>query len=409
MRTSSFSASSRALILLASLLAGVLLALAGVPVTAHATEIANGDLPHVATGVVSVEDAPEVEAREAIVVDEDGNVLYDLNASASMPIASTTKLMTAVIAVESGVPLDTQYVMSKRASEYEEDGSVAGFKEGDVTNLGDMLRAMMVRSAGDAAVGIAELLAGSVEDFATLMNARAAELGMTATVYVSPDGYDDRNQSCPRDLVLLAKHAMTYDVIRSIVGCSSTTILIGDGWVTLPGTNALLGRYPGMLGIKTGFIYVSGNCFVGAATRGGLTMYVCVLGEEDSSRRWEDVWALLDWAYGHYGTIKTKYSAGSGIGSYVEAGWLYGHVLPLGADSPAVLYDSLNEDRLLDVDVLQTDSSAAYIGKNYVIVTYRLDGKIIASRELLAQPFVIREKCYGPFISDLFYELERNG
>lgn len=246
------------------------------------------------------EDYPALQhCREAAAVDEEGNVLFSFNGDVSMAMASTTKIMTSVVALESGLPLDTTYTVTDVVDTVY--GQLIGFRIGDQVTLNDLLHGLLVYSGNDAAVCIAECVGGSVSGFVEMMNAKASELGLTGTHYVNPHGLDeDGHYSTPLDLITLARHAVQIPLFSSIVGSSYTTVTAAGELKTLESTDELANSYPGMRGIKTGFTYNAGNCFVGRATRGNKTLFVCVLGCEDSAGRWADSRTLLDWAFSHY-------------------------------------------------------------------------------------------------------------
>ena len=247
------------------------------------------------------EDSPYVESTEAIVVDGDGNVIYAHEGETIMSMASVTKTMTAVVALESGISLDTTYVISENVLDISAESSVIGYSLGEEVTLNELLHGLLVHSGNDAAMAIAELVGGSVSGFVDMMNAKAAELGLTNTHFANPHGLDEYGHySTPADLVKLGVYAMQIPMFASIVGSPSTVVTVAGELVEFASTDALLNSYPGMRGIKTGYTYGAGNAFLGVATRGGQTLYVCVLGAESSATRWADVERLLDWGFSHY-------------------------------------------------------------------------------------------------------------
>ncbi len=251
----------------------------------------------VCTPAYAFETAPEVEeAQAAIVVDSSGSILWSKNAEREMGMASVTKVMTAVVALDSGMDLDT--VCSSGHVDRGPYSQTAGFTSDDAPTLRDLLRVMLVYSGNDAACYVAQNVAGSVDEFVVLMNAKARELGMNHTHFANPHGLEeDGHYSTVEDLVILGRYALEhYPFIASTVRLPYTEAYC-DGWYqTFSSTDYLLDVYQGALGIKTGS-EKSGYCFLGAARRDGATLYTCVLGCDSDWGRWSDTMALLDWGY----------------------------------------------------------------------------------------------------------------
>lgn len=239
------------------------------------------------------------EAQAAIVVDGQGNIIYGLNIDAEFNMASITKIMTAVVALENGFDLDSQITCV--GCTLDENAQLAGFKAGEVVSARDLWNAMLVFSANDAAYEIATSVAGSEEAFLELMNSKAQELNMLNTVYKNCHGLDaDGHHSTVSDLAILARYAMTtYPEISNAVKMESVVVPIDGYQVTLESTDDLLSSYAGAMGIKTGM----GNntaCFLGAARRDGLTLYSCVLGCQTDEGRFVDTATLFDAAFTSY-------------------------------------------------------------------------------------------------------------
>lgn len=247
---------------------------------------------------------PELsEAEAAMVVDAQGNVIYSLNPEAEFNMASITKVMTAVVALESGLSLDT--VITCKGCVLDENAQLAGYVAGQTQTFGDMLKVMLVFSANDAAEEIAFEVAGSEESFVAQMNAKAAELGMTHTNFCNPHGLDaEGHHSSVSDLVKLARYAMTkHPYIAECVGTEEVTVPWNEGTLTLSTTDKFMKEFPGGMGIKTGM----GNttaCFLGAARQNGTTLYSCVLGCDTSDGRFNDTTTLMSSAYSELWAIK---------------------------------------------------------------------------------------------------------
>jgi D-alanyl-D-alanine carboxypeptidase (penicillin-binding protein 5/6) len=229
-------------------------------------------------------------ASEAILVDADsGAILYEKNAETPVPMASTTKIMTALIALRSG-KLDQVITIGQDAIDQDGIGSSAGLYAGERVPLKELLYGLLLPSGDDAAVAIADGLAGSQDAFVTIMNTEAQRLHLFQTRFYNPSGLDTDQQlnpippgqhyTTPYDLVRLARYAMTIPLFAHIV--SSRTYLPPANTsrgVPLPwkNTNTLLTSFPGTVGIKTGWTQAAGGCLVFAATRQGHTLIGVVL------------------------------------------------------------------------------------------------------------------------------------
>ena len=236
------------------------------------------------------------EARAACVMDTYGNVIWELDADEELPMASITKVMTAMVALDSGIDLDKTFDFVK--TDFQEDAQLAGYDENDSPSLGELLKVTLIYSGNDAALNVAYAVAGSKEAFASLMNEKAAEIGMTHTHFMNPHGLEEDNHySCARDLCIMGRYAMEhYPFIRVCVQTPSITIHPRGDEVTLSTTDHLMEYYDGLRGIKTGNTE-SGASFLGSARRYHNTLYSCVLCCETVDGRFSDTATLLDWAF----------------------------------------------------------------------------------------------------------------
>lgn len=242
------------------------------------------------------------EAQGAVITDEAGNVLYSLNPELELPMASITKIMTAMVALDSGLDLDAPCTIHDVY--LGEDSQTAGYEETDTPTLRELLRVMLVYSGNDCAENVAINVAGSEEAFVALMNQKAQELGMAHTHFMNPHGMDEEGHySCASDLTVMGRVALTqYPFIASTVRQRSVTGTVGGYTTVFYSTDDLMGTYQGMLGIKTGSVY-AGTAFLGAARRDSVTLYTAVLGCATSSGRFTDTEAMLDWAFESYKVI----------------------------------------------------------------------------------------------------------
>ena len=247
--------------------------------------------------------ALELPCRAACLIDQQtGTVLYEKNADQQMPIASITKVMTLLLtfeAVHNGqLTMDTPVPVSEHA--YHMGGSQIWLEPGEQFTLDEMIKAICVSSANDAAVAVAELVGGSEQGFVQSMNARAAELGMTNTVFHNACGLDaEGHLSTARDVAVMSRYILnTCPEVLHYTGIWTDTLR--GGATQLVNTNKLLRRYNGITGLKTGTTSGAGVCISASATRDGLTLIAVVLGSPSSADRFNSATTLLDYGFANY-------------------------------------------------------------------------------------------------------------
>lgn len=245
---------------------------------------------------------PEVSAQSAVVLTADtGTVLFEKDGHTPRPVASTTKIMTALLALEAaqeqGDPLVdiTQEMVAV-------EGSSMGLQAGDSISLTGLAAGMLLASGNDAANAAALYLDGSLESFAARMNQRAAALGMEDTHFVTPSGLDGEDAqglghlSTAYDMALLARAALEDQAFRQL--CSSPSLAVEFAEpvkrVTYTNHNKLLAQYQGCVGVKTGFTKEAGRCLVSAAERDGALLIAVTL---NAPNDWQDHTALLDYGF----------------------------------------------------------------------------------------------------------------
>jgi serine-type D-Ala-D-Ala carboxypeptidase (penicillin-binding protein 5/6) len=244
--------------------------------------------------------APQVAGRAYIVENGlTGEVLARKDDRARLPIASITKLMTVLVALKH-VRLDDVVTVSRQAAAVGE--SSIYLRKGERITVHDLVEAALIQSANDAAVALAEYVGhGSQSAFVAMMNAEAKKLGLRDTHFANPDGLDaPGHYSSAHDVTRLARIAMKNPVIRGVVRRSTATI---EGGRTLFTWNDLLGRFPGIFGVKTGHTAAAGWSQVAAARAHGVVVYATILGEATREGRNEDLAALLAWGLSRYRTI----------------------------------------------------------------------------------------------------------
>ena len=246
----------------------------------------------------SYSNALSISGKSAILIEADsGEIVYEKNAYNRMPMASTTKIMTAIIAIENN-NLDDIVKIPQCAVGIE--GSSIYLKEGESLTVRQLLEALLLESANDASVALAYKTAGDVSNFATLMNQKVAELGLYNTNFTNPHGLDDDNHyTTAFDLAMIAKYAMENDVFRDIVSTKKSTIPLNnsEGTRVLVNHNKLLRSYKGANGIKTGYTKRCGRCFVSSAEVDGVNLICVTL---NAPNDWHDHSTLLDYGASLY-------------------------------------------------------------------------------------------------------------
>jgi D-alanyl-D-alanine carboxypeptidase (penicillin-binding protein 5/6) len=239
---------------------------------------------------------PSVDARAVLVADgRTGDVLYARDEDEQMPMASITKLMTALVTLERARPRDLVTVAPQAVGQ---GGSTIFLVPGEQLTVRDLLAAALIQSANDAAFALAAHVGdGSVSRFVRLMNEEAAELGLDSTRYARPDGLDTpKHYTTAEDTFELARLAMQRPLVRRLV--RTRTMRIGNR--TLRSWNDLLWTFDGLIGVKTGHTDDAGWTEVAAARRDGTTLYAVVLGSPTRARRNADLTELLEWGFDQY-------------------------------------------------------------------------------------------------------------
>ncbi|MGN0133857.1 MAG: D-alanyl-D-alanine carboxypeptidase family protein [Anaerotignum sp.] len=249
---------------------------------------------------------PNIAAQGAALIDgKTGRLLWEKNGEEPFAMASTTKIMTAILVLENA-DLEDIVTVSKNAAHQPEVHM--DLKEGEQWKVGDLLSAMMLRSYNDAAVALAEHVSGSVEKFCAQMTKKAEEIGAKDTVFGSPNGLDSnltdaQHHSTAYDMSLIAAYALENETFREIVALTEISVSDLEGKHVCNTINAdrFLKEYSGALGIKTGYTNKAGHCFVGAAEREDVLLISTVLGSGWGSagkeKKWTDTKALMDYGF----------------------------------------------------------------------------------------------------------------
>lgn len=246
---------------------------------------------------------PKVDSLSAVLIDaSNGRVLWGKDYEKPMAVASTTKIMTAIIALENcsikeTVTVSKNAVLAPKVK--------MNLKEGEEITLEQLLYALLMQSSNDAAVAIAEHVSGDVDTFCDKMNQKAKELGCRDTCFETPNGLDKGDHhSTAYDMAVIGAYAIKNDEFIRISNTMSVSFQTNKSVYNINNKNRLLGSYNGAIGIKTGFTGKAGHCFAGAAKRGDITLVSVVLasgwGQSGKAKKWSDTRKLLDYGFENY-------------------------------------------------------------------------------------------------------------
>ncbi len=337
---------------------------------------------------------PNVAAIGAALIDgKTGRMLWEKNGESPLAMASTTKIMTAILVLERENLEDTTIISRTAAAQPEVHMDL---KEGEEWQMRDLLSAMMLRSYNDAAVALAEAVSGSVEVFCAEMTEKAAEIGAKDTVFGTPNGLDshlslEEHHSTAYDMALIAAYALENPTFREIITQPAVSVSdkTGKHVCEVTNTDRLLREYAGALGVKTGYTNRAGHCFVGAAERDGVRLVSTVLGSgwgtAGKEKKWTDTKAILDYGFANYvpfeavrkGTVLKRIPVLESPVESVE--------LVLG-DSYTALFSEEEKERLcMKVSVPQKAEAPVSAGMQIGMAELWLDEEKLAEIPLLAK------------------------
>ena len=333
---------------------------------------------------LNITQAPAIDAKYGILCDANGKVLWSRGASEHSAMASITKTMTAIVALENG-NLNQMVTISKNAADVGE--SSVGLREGMKVDLKTLISGLLVHSGNDAAVAIAEGIGGSQDKFVEMMNAKAQQMGLKDTQFKNPHGLDaEGHYSSAADICVMVRYAMQNDLFRSVVAKKKFKLDYGNGPKTYMTTNALLATWDNCVGIKTGFTNDAGNCLASAAVKNGVELYAVVLGCNDEAQRFTDSYKLLDWGFAHYRPLKLA-SAQDNLVDVPLSGWLDRTVeAGVAKDVNACVFDY---DGDISVDVKMVDvPDGVDEGETVGTISWRQSDNLVARTALVARKHV---------------------
>ena len=265
-------------------------------------EIENIDVGEIIQTSTDATNMPVINSRAAVIYDRtSGAVIYGKNEDTVKKMASTTKIMTAVIVLENGNLSDVVEVSKKAAGT---GGSRLGLTAGAKITVNDLLYGLMLCSGNDAAVALAQHIGVSVLGFAELMNKNLEELGLKNNHFVTPHGLDEEEHyTTAYELAKITDYALNIDKFAEIVRTKNYTVTINGYSKTLGNTNELLGNLNGVYGVKTGFTNGANRCLVTAIKRDNLDIICVVLGADTKKNRTQDSIKLIEYAFKNYQLI----------------------------------------------------------------------------------------------------------
>ena len=248
---------------------------------------------------------PTINSRAAIVYERSsGKILYGKEENEKRKMASTTKIMTAIVVLENTNLDDIVTISSKAAGT---GGSRLGLHKDDKISIQVLLYGLLLCSGNDAAVALAEHVSGDLSNFANMMNSKATSLGLSSTHFVTPHGLDDDNHyTTAYELALITNYALKNDVFANLVKTKTYTISINNHPKTLSNTNELLGNLDGVYGVKTGFTNGANRCLVTAVKRDNMDIICIVLGADTKKDRTKDSINLINYSFNNFKMVNIK-------------------------------------------------------------------------------------------------------
>ncbi|MBE6539332.1 MAG: D-alanyl-D-alanine carboxypeptidase [Ruminococcaceae bacterium] len=317
-----------------------------------------------------------------------GAVLYAKNEQERLPIASVTKIMTSLLVFEALEAEKISYEETVTVSDHAASmgGSQVYLEPGEQMTVKDLMKAMMISSANDATVALAEHVAGSVETFVSMMNNRAAALGMTNTAFKNPHGLDEEGHySCAKDVAVMTRELLTHKDVSQFTTVWMDTIR--DGAFGLSNTNKLIRYYSGATGMKTGFTNAAGFCLSGTAMRDGLHLIAVVLGGESSNERFGTVKKMLDYGFANYSVFTPEHLKVEDI--FVPGGT--DNYLSADYTPPSMLTEKGVAGEITQrISVFEDISAPVAKGDKVGRVDVYRDGELIATADLTASEDIQR-------------------
>lgn len=242
---------------------------------------------------------PKINSNIALVFDRKyKKILFEKRINEKVPNASTTKILTAIVAYENS-NIDDIVMVSRKAAAV--GGSRIGLHSGDKISMDNLMKGLLLSSGNDAAIAIAEHVGGDVSKFCQMMNERARKLGAENTNFVSPHGLDsDEHYTTASDLLIFSEYLLNIEYLKNIVNMRNSQIFINGNVKNIRTTNEILGLYPEANGIKTGFTNKAGRCLITSIEKNDRPIIIIVLGANTKKERTLDTISLINYAYNEF-------------------------------------------------------------------------------------------------------------
>lgn len=304
-----------------------------------------------------------LNSRIAVAYDRESNrVIWGKDENKKTAMASTTKIMTAIVTIENS-NLDAQVEISAKAAST--GGSRLGLKKGDKISLRDLLYGLMLRSGNDAAVAIAEHVGGSIPEFANMMNQKVKKLQLKTTNFVTPHGLDDpEHYTTAVELAKIADYALENETFCKIVGTKNYTITINGYPKNINNTNELLGYLPNVYGVKTGFTNNAGRCLVTSIKKDNMDIITIVIQADTKKDRTKDSINLINYIFSNYEKINIQEIVNKEFEEWCDINLKRINVNRANVDCYEVYKDELKQDTLVlkkeQISKITTEINAVY-------------------------------------------------
>lgn len=346
---------------------------------------------------------PKVDAQGAVLIEQKtGRILFGKNENEPLPMASTTKIMTAILALENG-NLNDIVKVSKNATKA--PPVKMNIKENEEIKLNDLLHSLMLQSHNDSAVAIAEHIGGSVENFCNQMTLKAQQIGAKNTVFKTPNGLDaEGHQSTPYDMALITSYALNNEQFVKIINTKQLTFKSNFSTYTVENKNRLLSEYEGANGVKTGFTNKAGHCFVGSATRNDLTLISVVLasgwGNKGKEQKWKDTKTLLNYGFDNFSyekifdqnTFKEKANIIKGEQNTVDLYCKKDVLIPISKEEK----DKIN----IQIDYVKTLTAPVNKDEKVGVISVYIEDELIEQIDILTKQN-IKKKNFSSYFNDI--------
>ena len=357
--------------------------------------------------IFAVEQELKITSTAAILMEQDSKrVLFGKNYRDKVKIASTTKILTAIVAVENN-SLDEMVTISKKAALT--GGSTVGLKSGSEVSLKALMYGMLLKSGNDCAVAIAEHVGGDVENFANMMNKKAYEIGAKDTHCTNPHGLDtEDNYSTAYDLALITCYAKTNEALSKMLGTESITLAFGNASKYLANTNRLLFTYEYCDGGKTGFTNIANRCLVATAKKDELKVVAVVLGANTTDIRFSETKELLKYGIENYTMVDASDSINWYIDIPVYKGNIYSYVKKFEFNKKLPLKEGELEDIYISQSIVPSlyapVQRGSYLGKIELFIR----DELIYTKNIYLEEEIIKNNVLDYIILELkgIFELE---